>query len=224
MHWYGVPSKLISVIKALHHNTLVKVRVNDKTSVPFEVTNGVNKGAFSPQCFFIIFIDFILRMTIKRLGLGVTIVYREDGKLTGRSSKKFYGPLTINHLLYADDMVIAARTKEDLDLLIQIFESLTRRFDLCISVAKTKTMAVQSADSNGEKEIEILIRGEKLEQVKVFPYLGSKVADNNDIAQEVSSRIQKASAAFSKLKKTVWSRKEIPLSTKGKVFNAVVMA
>ena len=218
-----MPDKMLNIIKALHYDTQVKVRVNGKCSEPFSVNNGVKQGCVLAPMLFNIFIDFVLRKINERLGVTVSIMYRKDGKLVRSRTKKLHGPVNINHLMYADDMVIVAHTAEELNALVQELEALTQKFGLCISVAKTKTMSVVRDEDSVTQQIDIYIRGEKLEQVPVFSYLGSKVAADNGLIHEVSSRIQKAAGAFSKLKKTMWDRKELSLSTKMKVFDAVVM-
>ena len=54
-----------------------------------------------------------------------------------------------------------------------------------------------------------------------FTYLGSCITPDGSIAEELSSRIQKARLAFSNLHH-LWRRNDIKLSTKGRVYSAAV--
>ena len=59
------------------------------------------------------------------------------------------------------------------------------------------------------------IKSQILERVDKFTYLGSCIPPDGSIAEELSSRIQKARLAFSNLHH-LWRRNDIKLSTKGR--------
>ena len=65
------------------------------------------------------------------------------------------------------------------------------------------------------------IRGKVIERMDKFTFLGSYVTPDDSIAEELSSRIQKARLAFSNLHH-LWRRNDIKLTTKGRVYSAVV--
>ena len=69
----------------------------------------------------------------------------------------------------------------------------------------------------------ITINGEALKVVQCFKYLGSTLSVDNRADKEISSRIQSACASFGKLEKKLWSRNGIRLSTKCKVYKAIVL-
>ncbi len=52
-------------------------------------------------------------------------------------------------------------------------------------------------------------------------YLGSMFVANGRGTEEIRSRINLARSAFSRLQSSLWSRREIPLSTKGRIYQAV---
>ncbi len=55
-----------------------------------------------------------------------------------------------------------------------------------------------------------------------FKYLGSMFVTNGQGTEEIRSRINLARSAFSRLRSCLWSRREISLRTKGRVYKAVV--
>ena len=67
------------------------------------------------------------------------------------------------------------------------------------------------------------MKGQRLQVVDKFTYLGSTLSRVMYIDGEVNARIAKASAAFGRLHGSVWDRSEIRLDTKLKVYKAVVL-
>ncbi|XP_078083694.1 uncharacterized protein LOC144503067 [Mustelus asterias] len=67
------------------------------------------------------------------------------------------------------------------------------------------------------------IKGQKLQAVDQFTYLGSTLSPAVTIDTEVNYRIAKASSAFGRLHSTVWERRGISPATKLKVYSAVVL-
>ena len=92
-------------------------------------------------------------------------------------------------------------------------QSVQRRLKLCTSQPPGKTYA----------EPNITINEQWLNAVDKFTHLGSTLSRNVVIDDEVNARLAKASAAFSRLNKNVWARKDITLETKIKVYQAIVL-
>ncbi len=61
-----------------------------------------------------------------------------------------------------------------------------------------------------------------MDDVDEFKYLGSMFVGNRQGTNEIRSRINLACSAFSRLPSCLWSRREIPLLTKDKIYQAVV--
>nr|VZH90232.1 unnamed protein product [Spirometra erinaceieuropaei] len=70
---------------------------------------------------------------------------------------------------------------------------------------------------------QISVNGTQLQVVENFPYLGSTLSRNTKIDDEVANRISKASQAFGRLQSTVWNRHGLQLSTKLKMYKAVIL-
>jgi hypothetical protein len=87
---------------------------------------------------------------------------------------------------------------------------------LVINVNKTKAMRV-----NTRKEDPFTLRGESIEDVDSFTYLGSMVAKDRGAVQDVSQRIRKANGAFVQLY-PVWKNSRISTRTKLCIFRSNV--
>nr|VZI35129.1 unnamed protein product [Spirometra erinaceieuropaei] len=70
---------------------------------------------------------------------------------------------------------------------------------------------------------QISVNGTQLQVVENFPYLGSTLSRKTKIDDEVANRISKASQAFSRLQSKVWNRHGLQLSTKLKMYKAVIL-
>ena len=96
-------------------------------------------------------------------------------------------------------------------------------YDLTISFKKTDVY--QPAPGKPYKEPTITVKGQRLQVVDKFTYLGSTLFRVVHIDDEVHVRIAKASAAFGRLHGSIciWNRSGIRLDTKLKVYRSVVL-
>ena len=79
-------------------------------------------------------------------------------------------------------------------------------------------------DRQPYKEPTITVKGQRLQVVDKFTYLGSTLSRVVHIDDEVNARIAKVSAAFGRLRGSVWDRSGIRLDTKLKVYKAEVLS
>ena len=95
-------------------------------------------------------------------------------------------------------------------------------YDLTISIKKTEVV-YQPASGKPYKDPTITVKGQRLQVVDKFTYLGSTLSRVVHIDDEVNARIAKASAAFGRLRGSIWDRSGIRLDTKLKVYRSVVL-
>ena len=81
-------------------------------------------------------------------------------------------------------------------------------YDLTISIKKTEVV-YQPAPGKPYKEPTITVKGQRLQVVDKFTYLGSTLSRVVHIDDEVNASIAKASAAFSRLRGSIWDRSGI---------------
>ena len=79
------------------------------------------------------------------------------------------GGLLITNFRFADDTVINAEEEEEAGVLVNRFDTATKRYKMEIGPDKTKVM---TNNSNGFHR-EIKIKGQRLEEVENFKYLGA---------------------------------------------------
>ena len=81
----------------------------------------------------------------------------------------------------------------------------------------------QPAPEKPSHKPHILVKGQRLQAVDKFTYLGSTLSRRINIDDEIKNRIAKASSAFGRLRKKMWERRGISQSTRVKVCKAVVL-
>ena len=101
--------------------------------------------------------------------------------------------ITIFH--FADDIVVNAEEEDEADGLVDRLDTTTTRYKMEIGPDKTKVM---TNNPNGFQR-EIKIKGQRLEAVENFQYLGA-ITSNIGLKPEILSRIAQTTAAFSRLK------------------------
>ena len=128
----------------------------------------------------------------------------------------------LDEFLFADDMAKGAPTEEKMQKGIDQVSDSCDNYDLTVSIKKTEVV-YQPVSGKPYNEPTITVKGQRLQVVDKFTYLGSTLSRVVHIDDEVNARIAKPSAAFGRLRGGVWDRSGIRLGTKLKVYKAVVL-
>ena len=121
------------------------------------------------------------------------------------------GQLIIN-FRFADELVVNPEEEEDR------LDRTTTRYKMEIGPDKTKVM---TKNPKGYQR-EIKIKGQRLEEVENFKYLGA-IISNEGAKPEILSRVAQTTAAFSRLK-IIWSDKNISLASKVKLMRTLILS
>ena len=222
---YGCPETFVKIIQEFHDGMAGAVSIGGSTTDPFQISHGLKQGCVLAPTLFTLFLAALLSTVSEHLSTGVFIRTRSDGKLFKLARLKASTKtreLCIRELLFADDAAIVAHTLEDIREICKQFEQAATMFGLTINTKKTVTL-YQPPPGQTSIEPHVEIYGTPLKAVKNFTYLGSTVASDNTIDVEIKNRIQAASGAFGGLGKRVWSQHGISVSTKCKVYKAIVL-
>ena len=221
----GCPRKFTTLIRLFHDNMTGQVLSNGEHSNTFAISNGVKQGCVLAPVLFSLFFTQVLLHAVKDLNLGVYIKYRLDGSLFDLR-RLSAGRKTLEKLileaLFADDCALMAHKENHLQVIVDRFADAARLFGLTISLGKTEVL-VQPAPNTTRPQPVITIDEVQLKCVDSFKYLGSTISADGSLDKEITSRSQKASQALGRLRVKVLQQKGITLSTKLKIYRAVVL-
>ena len=222
---FGCPAKFIAMVHQFHDGMLARVQNNGEFSDPFPVTNGVKQGCVLASTLFSMMFSAMLTDAFQDGDNGIAIRYRFDGKLFNvrmLQAKSKVQTEALDEFLFANDMAKGAPTEEKMQKGVDQVSDSCDSYNLTISIKKTEVV-YQPAPGKPYKEPIITVKGQRLQVVDKFTYLGSTLSRVVHIDDAVNATIAKASAAFGRLRGSIWDRSGIRLDTKLKVYRSVVL-
>ena len=198
---YGIPPKIINLIKAIYDGTSCRVVHSGKLTESFPVNTGVRQGCLLSPFLFLLAIDWIMKMSV-------------DGKRTGIQWTLWKH---LEDLDFADDVALLSHIHNQMQEKLASLHENSAQLGLHINIAKTKVLK-----SNHQQEgPPVTINGDTVEEVDNFCYLGSTIDNTGGAEKDVKARIGKARTSFMLLK-NIWKAKTIKLNTKLRIFNTNV--
>ena len=154
----GVPSYIIRLLKFWYSTQTMYVRWNGHLSERFGCSNGVKQGGILSPYLFNFYLNE-LSFALNSMHIGCTL------------------NVNINHLLYADDLVLIAPSKKGLQQLLQICEKFALAHSILFNVKKSKFMVIKAKAYKDYDFGSIKLNDGNLEQVANFRYLGHIISD-----------------------------------------------
>ncbi|KAJ2938173.1 hypothetical protein O0L34_g18513 [Tuta absoluta] len=142
--------KYIRILKNIYRNSVSRVKL-ETTGKDIKIERGVRQGdPLSPKLFIAVLENIFKKLNWSQKGI------RINGHL-------------LNHLRFADDIVIFAETPRDLELMMCSLDEESSKVGLELNTSKTKAM------SNSQKR-PININGKRIEYVDNYVYLGKQIS------------------------------------------------
>ncbi|KAK2175485.1 hypothetical protein NP493_728g00008 [Ridgeia piscesae] len=199
---YGIPNKLISLIRNSYEDMACRVIHAGQLTDSFMVKTGVRQGCLLSPFLFLLAIDWIMKKTTK---------YRRNGIQWTPWSQ-------LEDLDFVDDLALLSHSHQQMQEKTELLNTVSTQLGLNINRSKTRIMKANTKNNNP-----ITMNGEPLEETDSFTYLGSTINKHGGTAEDVKARIQKARVAFIMLRK-IWRAKQIKTNTKLRIFNSNVQA
>ncbi|VDL91415.1 unnamed protein product [Schistocephalus solidus] len=155
----------------------------------------------------------------------IRIAYRMDDRLLNQRRMHFRSRVstaTIHELLFADDCALNTTTKEEMQRSMDFFTATYDNFGLRINTEKTVVMH-QPPPNTIYNAAHINFNGTQLKSLDTFTYPGSNFSRSPKVDDEIAHRIAKASQAFGRMQNVVCNRYGLHLSTKLKIYKAVIL-
>ena len=149
------------------------VRWGETISDYFKVTNGVRQGSILSSYFFNIYMDDLSKKLAK--------LY--IGCLTGA--------LIINHLLYADDLILISPSSRGLQRLLKVCEEYGLANDIVFNAGKSAIMCFRSNSSLKFKIPDFELNNVSIPRVDEFKYLGHILCESNSDSLDIERQRKK---------------------------------
>ena len=133
-------------------------------------------------------------------------------------SRKISTTDALKKIMYADDLVIVAEHREELQGALEEWNDMFKKHGLTMNLDKTEVMWV----GKHREELNIRLEGKYIKQVKNFVYLGGNISENGRVEVEVRRRIQAGANALRNVEGVMMDRK-ISRKLKGKVLDSCVV-
>lgn len=185
----GVAWKERRLIKNLYLNQAVRIRIGGEVAEKSRVGRGVRQGCCMSPTLFNIYLEDIIKRGLKRQS-GVNI-----------------GGRRIQCIRFADDMALLAESEKMLRGMLFNLDGVMGEYGMRINVEKTKCMVI----GREHKNIDVKIKGHRVEQVESFKYLGCLLTEDMRCTKEIKVRIAMAKEAFSKHRQLLCSKLDLKL-------------
>ena len=187
MRSYGIPSKIVSMVKALYDDFECAVVDGQDTTEWFKIQTGVKQGCNMSGKLFLLVVDWVMRNTLQEGNTGIR--WKFNTKL--------------EDLDFADDITLLSSTRQHIQTKTDKLTHEAERVGLKVNVDKCKLLQINS-QSNDVVEV----NGRGIEDVDRFVYLGATVSKEGGGTEDIQNRVVKARGLFLRLKK-IWSSHNI---------------
>ncbi|GFO12710.1 endonuclease-reverse transcriptase [Plakobranchus ocellatus] len=196
----NIDGKDLRIIKTMCWEQTAAMRIENKTSTFQDIKRGVRQGCVLSPDLFSLYSEIIMRNLENHPGIKV-------------------GGQNIKNLRYADDTVLIAENKEDLQKLLNIVEEESRKKGLEMNSKKTEVMVISRKQES--PKCDIFINKVKLKQTEKFKYLGTIISNDGKTNREISARTAQAKIIFQKMK-TILTNKYISIESRKRALQCYI--
>lgn len=195
----------LEAVKSMYNETLNVVRIGGNTTNSFETSIGVRQGGILSPLLFITLMDELAR----------EVKAETRATFLGHWKMK---PIRINELLYADDLVLIARRKKDIESRLEKWREILEKYNLKINTHKTEVISI----ARKPEDTDITLDGNEIQGKRNIKYLGARIDEKGDIEIEISSRISNTMRVYWALYQVCFNKKELTKRTKVKIYETIL--
>ena len=200
----GIRGNILDLIKNIYVKTKCAIKCEGKITNFFNYTKGVRQGCPLSPLLFNLYVNDIFKMIDDKTAVPINLNNNDP----------------INLLMYADDLIMIARSEEELQSNMTMLNDYCTNWNLEINIKKTKTMVF----NRGNKLCKTTIHVNKapIECVKEYKYLGITIsAKHCGFSHTIKDLRTKANRAIFALNNKI-KLSQLPTKLAIKVFNTQI--
>ena len=214
---YDLGYKMMNVLKALYANVKSCVEMNFinangnmsyNISEVFPCSNGLREGDILSPILFSIYVNDLKSFLEENFCHGIDMLYTNDNDVMCY--------LQMLLLMYADDTVLFASSKRQLQHSLNMYEKYCKKWKLNVNANKTKIVIF-----GRKKNHTFTLDNQQIEVVNSFKYLGIIFKRNGSFIEAIKDNIQKATLAMYSLRRT-FKEKLIPIDCQIDIFEKTI--
>lgn len=200
----GIRGKVFTVIQSIYSNIKSRVKFDNCLSNDFSCYLGVRQGECLSPILFSMYLNDIENEFILKGAVGIDI-----------------GMLKLFLLLYADDIIIFANDKDNLQRSLNILEQYCKTWKLKVNTNKTKVMVFRKGGRLPEN-LHFFYDGSELEKVNKFVYLGVTFSTGGSFHETQNDLSGKALKAIFQMNKYLYKFTDISLKHRIELFDKLI--
>lgn len=200
---YGINGKMFRSLRSIYSNVKCTVKVNDLKTDWFEVRSGLKQGCILSTLMFNLYINDLSDI-LSKLNKGILI-------------QNSY----INHLFYADDLVLMAENENDLQCLLDILSNWGKRNCMRVNLSKTKIIHFRN-QSVANSSFQFKCGESDIEYTDKYKYLGLVLNEHLDYSVTAKYVAQSATRALGLLISKFKQMGGMPYDVFTKLFDTTV--
>ena len=210
MSMVGVGGKLLGGLKSFYEDNRGCVKVGgEDVSDWFESKVGLRQGCVMSPWLFNIYMDAVVKEVYARVGRSGASMRDVDGQ-----------EWELSQILFADDTALVADSEEKLQKLVTEFDRVCERRKLRVNVSKSKVMCCSRREDG--VRMNVRLKGELLEEVDKFKYLGAIISKGGEVAEDVAFRVGEARKTAGVLS-GLWKNGQLGMEAKRRLYEGVVV-
>ena len=174
---YGIDGKMFRSLYSIYDNVKCAVKINDFKTDWFNVRSGLKQGCVLSTLLFNLYINN-LSDVLSKLNKGILI-----------------NECYINHLFYADDLVLISETENDLQCLLDVLSNWCNKNCMRIDLSKTKVMHFRN-QSMDKSDFQFKCCDSVIECTGTYKYLGRVLNEYLDYSVTARYVAQSATRAL----------------------------
>ena len=187
-----ISRKMVKLIRNMYSKIKSTVFLNGTHSPPFASHAGVRQGENLSPFLFALYINDLETFMRSQGTPNITVT-----KHTGVASM-----IQLFLVLYADDTAILADSPEGLQKSLDLLDNYCEKWKLTVNAEKTKIVVFESQNTHETDRYEFMYKGQKLDIVLHFKYLGITLSKNGSLSPAVEDLCEQArKATYTILKK-----------------------